>query len=56
MTNKFQIIDFLDKKKKFDKMLQEMETYLLLLEEDSRYKEIEENLIWLMDHQGLTKE
>ena len=56
MTNKFQIIDFLDKKQKFDKMLQETEIYCVLLLEDSRYRDIEETYFWLMEHKGLTND
>ncbi len=50
ISNKFQIIDFLDRKLKFDKMLEETEIYLLVLLEDSRYKEIEDTYLWLMGH------
>jgi hypothetical protein len=50
ISNKFQIIDFLDRKLKFDKMLEETEIYLLVLLEDNRYKEIEDTYLWLMGH------
>lgn len=50
ISNKFQIIDFLDRKLKFDKMLEETDIYLLVLLEDSRYKEIEDTYLWLMGH------
>lgn len=56
MTNKFQIIEFLDRKKKFDKMIEESDTYCLLLLEDGRYKEVEETYLWLMNHLGLSNE
>jgi len=36
--------------------MQETEIYCLLLAEESRYKEIEETHLWLMNHQGLSKE
>lgn len=56
ISNKFQIVDFLDKKKKFDKMLEEAEIYILLLREDGNYKEVENNYCWLMKHPELSNE
>lgn len=54
LSNKYQIIDFLDRKQKYDKMLEETEMYLMVLLEDSRYKEIEDTYIWLMGHKALS--
>jgi hypothetical protein len=56
LTNKFQIIDFLDKKKKYEKMIQESDVYCLLLIQEGRYKEVEETYLWLLDHPGLSNE
>lgn len=37
-------------KQKYDKMLEEMETFLTLLMEDEAFKDVEENLMWLVEH------
>ena len=52
--NYFKFLDFLDKKKKFDKMLEEVETYVILLYQNDFYPQIEETYMWLYKHQGLT--
>ena len=49
-TNQFKIVEFFDMKQKYDKMLEEMETFLTILQESEVYKEIEDNLIWLVEH------
>lgn len=56
LSNKYQIIDFLDKKKKHDKMLVETDTYCLLLLEDGRYKEIEDTYLWIMNHKAFSED
>lgn len=38
LQNKFQIIDFLDKKEKYEKMLEEIEVYCLNLLQDGLFK------------------
>ena len=43
-------------KQKYDKMLEEMETFLTILQESEAYKEIEDNLIWLVEHQHVSDE
>ena len=43
-------------KKKFDKMLEEMETFLLILTEDELFKDVEDNLMWLVNHAGVPDE
>ena len=53
LQNKFQIIDFLDKKEKYDKMLEEVEVYCLNLLEDGLFKQVEENYVWLLNHQKI---
>jgi hypothetical protein len=35
-------------------MLEESDQYLMLLLEDSRYKEIEDTYLWLMNHKALS--
>jgi len=47
ITNKYLIIDFLDKKKRYEKMIEESEIYCNLLLEEGRYKEIEDTYLWL---------
>ena len=37
-------------------MTAEVETYLTMLQEDEQFKEIETNLVWLLEHQGVTEE
>ena len=37
-------------------MLAEMEIFFTILIEDSEFKEMEDNLIWLVNHKGLTNE
>jgi len=49
-TNQFKIIEFYDFKKKYDKMLAELEIFFTILLEDSNYKEMEDNLVWLLSH------
>ncbi len=53
LQNKFQIIDFLDKKEKYEKMLEEVEVYCLNLLEDGQFKQVEENYVWLLNHQKI---
>lgn len=48
--NQFKIIEFYDFKKKFDKMMVEMETFLQILIEDGKYKDVEDNFVWLLNH------
>lgn len=54
IKNKFQIIDFFDRKKNIEKMIQESEVYCLLLLEDGQYKAVEDTYLWLFNHSGLT--
>lgn len=37
-------------------MLQEMDKYLAMLQEDENFKGIEENLMWLVNHAGVSDE
>ena len=53
-NNQFKIVEFYDFKKKYEKMLSEVETFILLLIEDGAYKDVEDNYVWLMQHEGLT--
>ena len=50
IKNKFQIVDYYDRKKMFVEMLSESEMYCMLLLEDSREKEVEETYQWLFEH------
>ena len=54
--NMFQILDFLDKKKKFEKMLEEVEIYVAMLLELDQYPQIEETYIWLYQHAELSND
>ena len=54
IQNKFQIIDLLDKQKKYKEMLDETEAYCILLLEEGEFKQVEDNYLWLMNHQGLS--
>ena len=49
-------MEFYDIKQKYDKMTAEVETYLTILLEDENFKEVENNLVWLLEHQGVTDE
>ena len=42
IKNKFQIVDYYDRKQMYKEMVSESEMYCLLLMEDSRLKEVEE--------------
>lgn len=35
-------------------MLEEMDAFLLLLIEDGAFKDVEDNLMWLVNHKGVT--
>ena len=48
--NQFKMIEFFDFKQKYERMLAEMETFLAMLLEDSEFKNIEDNLVWLIGH------
>ena len=37
-------------------MLAEMETFLAMLTEDGKYKDVEDNLVWLINNQGVAEE
>jgi len=54
--NQFKIVEYFDFKKRHDKMMVEMETFMLLLTEDGACKDVEDNLLWLVSHAGLTDE
>ena len=55
-TNQFKIIEFFDFKKNVNKMLAEMDTFLALLVEDGAYKDAEDNIIWIIQHQNVDDE
>lgn len=48
--NQFKIVEYFDFKKRYDKMIAEMETFMLLLTEDGSCKDVEDNLLWLVNH------
>ena len=54
--NQFKIIEFYEFKQNYAKMLAEMETFLVLLTEDNLFKDVEDNLVWLLNHVGTTDE
>ena len=54
--NQFKIVEYYDIKQNYNKMTAEVETYLAMLQEDEQFKEIEDNLVWLLEHQGVTEE
>lgn len=54
--NQFKIIEFFDFKGRCDRMLEEMDAFLLLLIEDGAFKDVEDNLMWLVNHKGVTPE
>jgi hypothetical protein len=56
ISNMFKILEFLEKKQKWDSMLQEVETYISMLQEFDKYIDIEETYLWLYTIEGLTKE
>lgn len=56
LENQFKIIEFYDFKNKYDKMLAEMETFLAMLTEDGKFKDVEDNLVWLINNQGVAEE
>jgi hypothetical protein len=52
----FKILEFLEKKQKWDSLLSEVETYIAMLKEFDKYIDIEETYIWLYSIKGLTNE
>ena len=43
-------------RERFEKMLEEMETFLAILTEDDCFKDVEDNLMWLVNHAGVPVE
>jgi hypothetical protein len=56
ISNMFKILEFLEKKQKWDSMLQEVETYIAMLKEFDKYIDIEETYLWLYGIKGLSNE
>ena len=52
--NQFKIVEYFDYARRDDKMVAEMETFMQLLAEDELWKEVENNLVWLLEHPRLT--
>ena len=56
ISNMFKLLEFLEKKQKWDVLLQEVETYIVMLRELDKYLDIEETYLWLYGIDGLTNE
>ena len=52
----FKLLEFLEKKQKWDALLQEVETYVIMLLELDKYIDIEETYLWLYSIKGLSNE
>jgi hypothetical protein len=53
IENQFQILDFLDKKGTYEKMLLEVDTYVLLCIQNNQQYLIEDTYLWLFGHHAL---
>lgn len=56
IENQYQIIDFYDKKGEYQKMIDEVEQYVMLCMQTNRPLLIEDTYIWLFQHHALSPE